>query len=77
MSKMEDVAKENILKPRENLSKWENLNQPLAPLTPDERDAILELSSISLTRPYPENVVLNVPEFDHEASLLSNQVRNL
>lgn len=49
---MEDVAGDvNISRVRHNLSNWEDDTTPLAPLTPRERDSIIELTSASGWRP--------------------------
>lgn len=53
-SKMEDVADVNIARIRENLSNWEDDSSPLAPLTPRERDSIIEVTSGSEWRPLPQ-----------------------
>lgn len=51
-TKMEDVAGDvNISRVRHNLSNWEDDTTPLAPLTPRERDSIIELTSASGWRP--------------------------
>ncbi|CAL4063791.1 unnamed protein product, partial [Meganyctiphanes norvegica] len=50
---MEDVADVNIGKVRENLSNWEDDNKPLAPLSSQDRDSIIELTSCAVWRPYP------------------------
>ena len=48
---MEDVADVNIARVRENLSNWEDDSSPLAPLTPRERDSIIEVTAGSDWRP--------------------------
>lgn len=53
---MEDVADVNIGRVRENLSIWEDDRTPLAPLTSQERDTIIELTSVSGWRPLPSSV---------------------
>ncbi|KAK3872541.1 hypothetical protein Pcinc_022385 [Petrolisthes cinctipes] len=53
---MEDVAHVNIGRVRENLSNWEEDRSPLAPLTPRERDSIIELTSASGWRPLPSPI---------------------
>ncbi|MPC15446.1 Conserved oligomeric Golgi complex subunit 3 [Portunus trituberculatus] len=50
---MEDVADVNIARVRENLSNWEDDSSPLAPLTPRERDSIIEVTAGSEWRPLP------------------------
>lgn len=54
---MEDVAA--VTKIRENLSKWEDDNNPLAPLTSKERDSIIELTSGSTWRPSAVSYQIN------------------
>ena len=49
---MEDVADINIGKSRENLSNWEDHIACLAPLTSEERDTIIELTSVAKCRPF-------------------------
>lgn len=51
---MEDVADVNIARVKENLSNWEDDNSPLAPLTPRERDSIIEVTAGSDWRPLPQ-----------------------
>ncbi|XP_076040956.1 conserved oligomeric Golgi complex subunit 3 [Oratosquilla oratoria] len=53
---MEDVADVNIALVRQNLSNWEDGSNPLSPLTPEERDSIIELTSIAGERPFPVGV---------------------
>lgn len=53
---MEDVADVNIGRVRENLSIWEDDKTPLAPLTSQERDTIIELTSVSGWRPLPPSL---------------------
>lgn len=50
---MEDVADVNIGRARENLSNWEDDSTPLAPLTPRERDSIIEVTAGGDWRPLP------------------------
>ncbi|XP_068242874.1 conserved oligomeric Golgi complex subunit 3 isoform X1 [Palaemon carinicauda] len=53
---MEDVADVNIEKVRENFSNWEADKDSLAPLTPQERDSIIELTAVSDYRPLPPGI---------------------
>ena len=53
---MEDVADFSIKKARENLAKWEDLTNPIAPIESEGRETIIELMSISNSRSFGVNV---------------------
>ncbi|XP_045594085.1 conserved oligomeric Golgi complex subunit 3 isoform X2 [Procambarus clarkii] len=53
---MEDVADVNIARVRDNFANWEDDRTPLAPLTPEERDSIIELTAVSGWRALPAEV---------------------
>lgn len=50
---MEDLADVNVTRVKENLSNWEDDSSPLAPLTPRERDSIIEVTAGGDWRPLP------------------------
>lgn len=50
---MEDVADVDVNRVKENLSNWEDDSSPLAPLTPRERDSIIEVTAGGDWRPLP------------------------
>ena len=54
---MEDVADVCIRKARENLSKWENIDDPIAPIDIEEKDTVLELSAVSAKRAYSNDII--------------------
>ena len=53
---MEDVADYSIKKARENLTKWEDLNNPIAPINAEGRETIIELMSIANNRCFSSSV---------------------
>uniref|UniRef100_A0A6A7G0E7 Conserved oligomeric Golgi complex subunit 3 n=3 Tax=Hirondellea gigas TaxID=1518452 RepID=A0A6A7G0E7_9CRUS len=74
---MEDVADVSIRKARENLLKWEDLNTPIAPISTEVRETVIELLSVTGNRPYSSAIVdtsskgrsatdEGVTEFQHE-----------
>lgn len=56
-TKMEDVADVNIDQVRHNLSNWEDNRSPLSPLTHQERDSIIEVTSVSGFRALPSGIL--------------------
>ena len=60
---MEDVADLSIRKARDNLSKWEDLGKPLAPLSIEERETVIELSNVASSRMFPD-LISGPPQFD-------------
>ncbi|KAG7171455.1 conserved oligomeric Golgi complex subunit 3-like [Homarus americanus] len=53
---MEDVAEVNTVRVRDHLAHWEDDRTPLAPLMPQERDSIIELTSVSVWRALPSGI---------------------
>ncbi|KAK7079194.1 Golgi transport complex subunit 3 [Halocaridina rubra] len=74
---MEDVADVNIGQVRENLRHWEADKDPLAPLTPQERDSIIELTAVSNDRPLPQGVNTNVSQSKLAASNIDTAEQSL
>lgn len=54
---MEDVADASIRKARENLCKWDDLANPLAPISDENQETVLELLTLSNDRPFSSELV--------------------
>ncbi|CAG0887918.1 unnamed protein product [Darwinula stevensoni] len=60
----------------ERVQEWEHPAHPRAPLSSEQRDAILELTSISGTRPFPPNLPMEDSQVQVPATPLSPEPRS-
>lgn len=61
LSNMREKVDPKLL--RDKLSAWEGKTSPLAPLTEKQRDTIMELTTLSSSRPLPIEVRLKTGQF--------------